>query len=282
MKLVIPMAGRGTRVRPHSNVTPKPLLKVRGRSMIERLVDTFIRVLPGTIDEGVFILGPDFGQDVRDMLTSICEKRDMKAQFPVQHTAQGTGHAVFSAEQHLDGDGIVVFADTLFDMDPIESLGDSDVVAWVKHVDDPSRFGVAVREGEKIVAFVEKPQELISTEALIGIYYCKDLTELRRALKHLVDEDIRGVGNEIQLTDAFDFLLKDDAVITTAGVTDWLDCGTIPALMETTEIILDKERGESGGGEVRNSVVHEPVFVGEGAVVSESVIGPYVSIEAGA
>ncbi len=282
MKLVIPMAGRGTRVRPHSNVTPKPLLNVRGCSMIERLVDTFIRVLPGNIDEGVFILGPDFGQPVRDMLTDICEKRGMTAQFPVQETAQGTGHAVFSAEQHLDGDGIVVFADTLFDMDPIESLGDSDVVAWVKHVDDPSRFGVAVREGEKIVAFVEKPQELISTEALIGIYYCKDLTQLRRALQHLIDNDVRGVGNEIQLTDAFDFLLKDDAVITTAGVTEWLDCGTIPALMETTKVILDKEKGTPGGGEARNSIIHEPVFLGKGAVVADSVIGPYVSIEAGA
>ncbi|MCB0719108.1 MAG: NTP transferase domain-containing protein [Bacteroidetes bacterium] len=282
MKLVIPMAGRGTRVRPHSHVTPKPLLNVRGKSMIERLVDTFIRVLPGTIDEGVFILGPDFGQPVRDMLSQICDARGMKARFPVQETAQGTGHAVFAAREHLDGDGIVVFADTLFDMDPIDSLGDSDVVAWVKHVDDPSRFGVAVREGEKIVAFVEKPQKLISTEALIGIYYCKDLKQLRRALQHLVDNDIRGVGNEIQLTDAFDFLLKEDALITTAGVTEWLDCGTIPALMETTQIILDKEADQPGEGEIRNCVVHEPVFVARGAIISDSVVGPYVSVEAGA
>jgi len=286
MKLVIPMAGRGTRVRPHSHVTPKPLINVCGKSMIARLVDTFARVLPGTIDEGVFVLGPDFGQSVRDQLTDICSARGMKAQFAVQETALGTGHAVYAAHEFLSGDGIVVFADTLFDMEPLDSIGDADVVAWVKHVNDPSRFGVAVREGDNITAFVEKPQELISNEALIGIYYVRDLAVLDAAIKHLLDNDITGVGGEYQLTDAMDFMLKDGRVFHTASVTEWLDCGTIPALLETTLVILEKENGANAArpadATVERSTIIPPVFLGSGAQISDSVVGPHVSVEAGA
>lgn len=285
MKLVIPMAGRGTRVRPHSHVTPKPLLHVCGQSMIARLVDTFARVLPGTLDEGVFVLGPDFGQKVRDDLTEICDSRGMTASFAVQGQALGTAHAVYAAHEHLSGEGIVVFADTLFDMVPIDTLPEADVIAWVKHVEDPSRFGVAVREGEQIVAFVEKPQELISNEALIGIYYVRDLTALDAAIKHLIDNDITGVGREYQLTDAMDFMLKDGKVFRTATVTEWLDCGTIPALLDTTRIILGKEFANTpdvSSARVEDATLIPPVYVGPGATITESVVGPHVSVEAGA
>lgn len=282
MKLIIPMAGRGTRVRPHSHVTPKPLLSVKGRSMVERIVDTFNRVLPTTLDAGVFVLGPDFGEGVRDQLRDICARHDMEAHFGVQEEAQGTAHAVACAGDHLEGDGIVVFADTLFDMEPGVELEGADVVAWVKHVEDPSRFGVAVREGEQITAFVEKPKELISNEALIGIYYVKDLAALRDAIQYLLDEDIRGHGREFQLTDAFDRLLKQGQVFKTASVTEWLDCGTIPALMETTQFILKKENDDLHHGTVKESIVFDPVYIGPGAIVTGSVVGPNVSIEAGA
>lgn len=282
MKLIIPMAGRGTRVRPHSHVTPKPLLSVKGKSMVERIVDTFNRVLPRGLDEGVFVLGPDFGEDVRVELGEICKRHDMQAHFAVQDVAQGTGHAVHCAGDHLTGEGIVVFADTLFDMEPGVDLEGADVVAWVKHVDDPSRFGVAVREGDRITAFVEKPQVLISTEALIGIYYVRELAQLRAAIEYLFDHDVRGFGDEYQLTDAFDRMLKEDKVFKTATVTEWLDCGTIPALMETTRFILDKERSDKPEGAVTNSVLIEPVYIGPGATVTDSVVGPFVSVEAGA
>ncbi|MEX0821557.1 MAG: sugar phosphate nucleotidyltransferase [Rhodothermales bacterium] len=282
MKLIIPMAGRGTRVRPHSHVTPKPLLHVKGRSMVERIVDTFNRVLPTNLEEGVFVLGPDFGDDVYETLREICARHGMSARFAVQETAEGTAHAVFAAEAHLSGDGIVVFADTVFDMEPGVDLEGSDVVAWVKHVDDPSRFGVAVREGEKIVELVEKPSEPISTEALIGIYYVRDLAALRTAIAGLIDDDVRGKGGEYQLTDAFDRMLKQGDVFTTASVTEWLDCGTIPALKDTTRHILEKERDDLHQGDVENSVVIDPVYIGPGARVVDSVVGPHVSIEAGA
>lgn len=282
MKLVIPMAGRGTRVRPHSHVTPKPLLHVVGESIVGRIVDLFARVLPKKPDEGVFVLGPDFGQEVRDQLTAICEKRGMTASFAVQETAEGTAHAVGCAGQHLEGDGIVVFADTLFDMEPGVDLEGADVVAWVMEIEDPSRFGVAVREGEEIDRLVEKPEEPISNEALIGIYYVKDLAELRRQIEGLIDDDQRGKGGEYQLTDAFDRMLQNGDRFTTASVTAWMDCGTIPALLETTGQILEWEDGDLKQGTATDSVIREPVYIGPGATVTGSVVGPHVSIEAGA
>ena len=247
--------------------------------MVERIVDTFSAVLPRPITEAVFILGPDFGQEVRDTLTDICQRHGAKAHFKVQDVALGTAHAVGCAEEHLEGEGIMVFADTLFYMDPGVDLDDADVVAWVKHVDDPSRFGVAVREGDRIVELVEKPQVLISTEALIGIYYCKEFKELGAAIQYLFDNNITGVGDEYQLTDAFDRMLKQDKVFKTASVTEWLDCGTIDALAETTSFILDYEKHTAQADGV---TIHQPVYLGEGATVTTGEIGPHVSIEAGA
>jgi glucose-1-phosphate thymidylyltransferase len=282
MKLIIPMAGRGTRVRPHSHVTPKPLLNVCGKSMVERIVDTFMAVLPRPLDEGIFILGPDFGTDVRDALSGICNRHGMKAGFAVQDVARGTGHAVACAGDRLEGEGIVVFADTLFYMAPGVDLSDADVVAWVKHVDDPSRFGVAVREGDRIVRLVEKPQELISTEALIGIYYVRELSALKRSIQYLFDNELTGAGDEYQLTDAFDHMLKDGALFRTASVSAWLDCGTIEALHATTMEIVAREKRPVPAESVFDSVVIQPVFVADGARIERSVIGPNVSIERGA
>ena len=282
MKLIIPMAGRGTRVRPHSHVTPKPLLPVCGTSMVERIVNTFSGVLPRPITEGVFVLGPDFGQDVRDALTDICLRHDAKASFAVQDVALGTAHAVGCAGEKLEGEGIVVFADTLFFMEPGIDLSDSDVVAWVKHVDDPSRFGVAVREGDRIVELVEKPQELISTEALIGIYYVRDLAKLQEAIKYLYDNKITGVGDEYQLTDAFDRLLKDGSVFRTATVTEWLDCGTIEALAETTRFIIRHDNPSIPDGSIKDTIVHPPVYIGENVLIEGGEIGPESSFESGA
>lgn len=281
MKLIVPMAGRGTRVRPHSHVTPKPLLSVKGRSIVERIVDTFSRVLPQVPDEGVFVLGPDFGQGIRDQLTEICEARDMGVNFPVQKNALGTAHAVGCAEEHLEGDGVVVFADTLFHIeDNITIEDEADVVAFVKEVDDPRRFGIAVRDGEQVTKLVEKPTDPVSNEALIGIYYVRELADLKSQIDYLIENDMKGAGGEYQLTDAFDRLLQQGAVFTTASVDAWMDCGTIPALLETTGRILDRESDDLRQGTVADSVIHEPVYVGPGATIENAVVGPHVSVEA--
>jgi glucose-1-phosphate thymidylyltransferase len=250
--------------------------------MVERIIDTFMEVLPRPFDEGIFILGPDFGPEVREALTRICEGHGMKAHFTVQDVALGTAHAVSCAGDHLAGEGITVFADTLFYMDPGVNLSDADVVAWVKHVDDPSRFGVAVREGDRIVRLVEKPQTLISTEALIGIYFVRELERLRAAINYLFDNKLTGVGDEYQLTDAFDRMLKDDAVFRTTSVSAWLDCGTIEALYETTMEIVAREKPDVPAGAVSDSVVIQPAYIAPDARVEQSVVGPHVSIESGA
>ena len=283
MKLIVPMAGRGTRVRPHSHVTPKPLLSVKGKSIVERIVDTFARVLPQVPDEGVFVLGPDFGQEIRDQLTEICDERDMEAHFPIQHEALGTAHAVGCAEEHLEGDGVLVFADTLFHRaDDIEIDDESDVVAFVREVEDPRRFGIAVRDGEKVTELIEKPEDPVSNEALIGIYYIRELADLKTQIDYLIENDMMGAGGEYQLTDALDRLLQQGDTFTTAEVDAWMDCGTIPAFLETTGRILDRESDDLHHGTVENSVIHDPVYIGPDATVKDSVVGPHVSVEEGA
>ena len=204
MKLIVPMAGRGTRVRPHSHVTPKPLLSVRGRSIVERIVDTFSQVLPEPPDDGVFVLGPDFGGGIRDQLAELCDERGITPHFPAQEDALGTAHAVGCAEEHLHGEGVVVFADTLFELTREVTLGDADVVAFVREVDDPRRFGIAVRDGETVTELVEKPDDPVSNEALIGIYYIRELAKIEEGIDYLIENDLKGAGGEYQLTDALD------------------------------------------------------------------------------
>ncbi|MDT0631795.1 sugar phosphate nucleotidyltransferase [Rubrivirga sp. S365] len=281
MKLIVPMAGRGTRLRPHTHVTPKPLLPVVGRTMVERIVETFVDSLPRDFDEAVFVLGPDFGDEVRDQLTEICSRFGIEASFGVQETAEGTAHAIAQAGDKLDGECVLVFADTLFTMDQAPDL-DADAVVWVMEVEDPSRFGVVVKDGEQITDFVEKPETPISNEAIVGIYYVKEGERLGREIQHLMDEDVRGKGGEFQLTDALDRMLKDGATFKTARVTEWLDCGTIPAIKSTSQIVLDHEGEARTEGTVENSQIIDPVFIAEGAVVRDSVVGPYAAVHGGA
>ncbi len=280
MRLIVPMAGRGTRLRPHTHVTPKPLLPVVGRTMVERIVETFAEAI-GDFEEAVFILGPDFGDGVRAELTEICSRFNIAASFGVQETARGTAHAIAMAGDKLEGECVLVFADTLFVMDAAPDL-DADAVVWVMEVEDPSRFGVVVKDGDRISDFVEKPETLISNEAIVGIYYVREGERLGREITYLMDNNITGKGDEFQLTDALDRMLKDGAMFKTAAVTEWLDCGTIPAIRDTSRIVLAKEGENRKEGSVENSQIIEPVFIGEGAVIKDSVVGPFVAIHSGA
>jgi len=277
MKLIIPMAGRGTRVRPHSHTTPKPLLPVAGTMIVERIVETFARTLDRTITEIVYILGPDFGQNIKDTLKEMSERHDATATFKVQETALGTAHAVACAGDSLNGEVIIVFADTIFDSKDSVSVEDADSVIWLKEVEDPSRFGVAVHDGDTITDFVEKPSEPISNLAIIGVYYFKKGEDLNKEIQYLIDNDVTGHGNEYQLTDALDRLLKDDKVFKKATVDEWLDCGTLPAWLDTTAEILEKE--QHSFGKFENTTIHEPVYIGKNVEIRNSEIGPFASIE---
>jgi len=282
MKLIIPMAGRGTRVRPHSHTNPKPLLPVAGTMIIERIVETFARTLDRKIEEIVYILGPDFGMEIRNQLEEMSIRHQAKAKFRVQEVALGTAHAVYSAEQDLNGEVIVVFADTLFDTRAAVSVEGADSVIWLKEVEDPSRFGVAVLEGDTITDFVEKPSEPISNLAIIGVYYFRDAEVLKDEIRYLIDQNITGHGGEYQLTDALDRILKSGKTFRKATVDEWLDCGTLPAWLETTRAILEKEKPVIDPDRFPSAVIHPPVYIGEGVEIEESEIGPHTSIEKGA
>ncbi len=279
MKLIIPMAGRGTRVRPHSHTTPKPLLPVAGTMIVERIVETFARTLDRTIDEIVYILGPDFGREIKETLTDMSNRHNATATFRVQEVALGTAHAVSCAGEDLEGEVIIVFADTLFDSDKTVSVDDADSVIWLKEVDDPSRFGVAVHENDEITDFVEKPSTPISNLAIIGVYYFKKGEDLMKEIQYLLDNNVTGHGDEYQLTDALDRLLKGGNVFKKATVDEWLDCGTLPAWLDTTGEILQKEKHSYS--DYDDTTIHPPVFFGKGVEISGSEIGPNVSVEAG-
>lgn len=281
MKLIIPMAGRGTRVRPHSHTTPKPLLPVAGTMIVERIVETFSRTLDRTITEIVYVLGPDFGQEIRDRLTVMSEKHGAAATFRVQEEALGTAHAVWCAEEDLSGEVIIVFADTLFDTEGKVSVEGADSVIWLKEVEDPSRFGVAVHEGDRITGFVEKPSEPISRLAIIGVYYFREGEDLKKEIRYLLDNDVRGHGGEFQLTDALDRMLKEGKTFKKATVDEWLDCGTLPAWLDTSAVILEKEAKETDPAKWPGSTIRPPVFIGPDVTITDSEIGPHVSIEAG-
>ncbi|MEX1063232.1 MAG: sugar phosphate nucleotidyltransferase [Balneolaceae bacterium] len=281
MKLIIPMAGRGTRVRPHSHTIPKPLLPVAGTMIIERIVETFSRTLDQTIDEIVYILGPDFGSEIRERLVEMSDRHHAESTFRVQEEALGTAHAVFCADQDLTGEVIIVFADTIFDSKEKVSLQGADSVIWLKKVDDPSRFGVAVYDDDTITDFVEKPDTPISDLAIIGVYYFKQGGDLKKEIKYLLDNNITGHGGEFQLTDALDRMLKGGKTFMKATVDEWLDCGTLPAWLETTGFILEKENHPYDAQAYADSTIHPPVYIGKDVKITKSEIGPNVSIEDG-
>jgi glucose-1-phosphate thymidylyltransferase len=281
MKLIIPMAGKGTRLRPHSHTTPKPLLPVAGTTIIERIVQTFSRTIDRSVDEIVFILG-DFGDDVKRDLTQMSERQGAKASFYRQDVARGTAHAVFCAAEKLEGEVIIVFADTLFDTKTRVSVDGADSVIWLKEVEDPSRFGVAVQTEGRITGFVEKPKDFISNLAIIGVYYFKSGEALREKIQYLIDHNVTGHGSEYQLTDAIDALLKDGKVFRSATVDEWLDCGTIDEWIKTSSTIVAKENKSVDATAFPGSTIVEPVYIGPGAQIIGSTVGPHASIGAGA
>jgi len=279
MKMIIPMAGKGTRLRPHTHTTPKPLLMVGGKIMLEEILDTLVSTAENQIEEVSFILG-DFDRDVQVNLDNLLKKYKAKTSFFIQDPPQGTGHAIFMAEKNLSGEVLVAYADTIFDAD-LSGLStlDADGVIWVKEVENPKQYGVVVEENGFITKFVEKPQEPVSNKAIIGVYYFKHAEKLREELETLIREN-KTVKGEYQLTDALEALVKKGFRFKARTVKYWLDCGNMQSLLDTNQFLLDLGRHQIQGAKVENSVIIPPVFLSPTATVRNSVVGPYVSVGA--
>ncbi|MBN2892805.1 MAG: hypothetical protein JXL97_13130 [Bacteroidales bacterium] len=278
MKIVIPMAGIGKRLRPFTLTTAKPLLKIAGKSIVQRLVEQIISVSHEKVTEVGFIIG-DFPESVVDDLKELGEQLEFKVNIYVQDVALGTAHALSFANEMLSGKVIVAFADTLFDAD-FRLKVDSDVVIWTKQVKNPEAYGVVIKEGEELITgFFEKPKKFISDEAIIGIYYFKDASVLSEKIEYVISNKML-VNNEYQLTDALQFMLNDGCVFVSQTVDTWLDCGSKDLLINTADYVLQHFKVQSATSYLKeNSVIIPPVYLGDNVLIKNSVIGPNVCVE---
>lgn len=281
MKIIVPMAGRGSRLRPHTLTVPKPLVPVAGKPIVQRLVEDIAAVCHEPIEEIGFIIG-DFGSEVEKHLVEVAESLGAKGHIFHQEEALGTAHAILCAQEIMEGKTIVAFADTLFRAD--FKLDDSkDGIIWVQQVEDPSAFGVVKMDADgNITDFVEKPAEFVSDLAIIGIYYFRDGEYLKQNLQYLIDNDIKDKG-EYQITDALERMKTAGTKFAPGKVIEWLDCGNRHATVNTNQRVLEfiKENNNcSDSANIQNSTVIEPCFIGDGVNISNSVIGPHVSIGA--
>ncbi len=281
LTIVIPMAGFGKRLRPHTWSRPKQLLSLAGKTVIEHVLDTFATLPDGLVPEFVFIVGY-LGDKIKTYMAE--EHPDVKVAFVVQEEMKGQSHAIYLAKDHIDGPMIMVFADTLIETD----LGflleeDSDVVAWVKAVPDPRRFGVAeVGKDGLVTRLIEKPKAMDNNLALVGFYFFKEGKELIAAIEKQMDQKVQLKG-EFFLADAINVMLDSGKVrMRTEKVHIWLDAGTYEAMLSTNRYLLDHGHGNSEKAAQRIGVhIIPPVFIHPEAEVKSSVIGPHAVIEAG-
>lgn len=280
LKIVIPMAGWGTRMRPHTWSKPKPLVSVAGKTSLEHLLDMFKSIPNPENVEFIFIVGPFLGE----LQIPIFIKENypnLKAHYVVQHEMKGQSHALALAREHLHGPMIMCFSDTLMETDfSFLSKEEADGVAWVMPVEDPRRFGVAEEGADGWVRrFIEKPQSMDNNLVVVGCYYFKDSDTLLAAID---DQMKRGVmlKNEYFLTDAISIMIEGGAKVRTQKISTWLDTGTIEATLDTNKILLEKIGSKVEKFKGSNVEIVEPVSIHESAEINNSKIGPYASIGA--
>jgi glucose-1-phosphate thymidylyltransferase len=285
MKIIVPMAGMGKRMRPHTHTTAKPLLPIAGKPIVQRLVEDLAAVAGEPVEEVAYIVHPSFGKKVEDELLGIAKAIGSTGSIHYQREALGTAHAILCAEKALNGRVIVAFADTLFRAQ-LKLDKDCDGVIWVNKVEDPKPFGVVKLDGNGIITeFVEKPQTFVSDLAIIGIYYFADGEYLRKEMQFLIDNDVKDKG-EYQLTNAMENMKRKGARFKAGSVDVWMDCGNKNAMVDTNTKVLGFLKGAkdlvSPTLKNENSVVIAPCFIGEGVTLTNSIVGPNVSIEKGA
>ena len=272
MQVIIPLAGKGTRLRPHTHLVPKPLLKVAGRPVMDWVMD---RMEGLTVTELIFITG-----HLKEQIESYARGRyTIPSRFIEQKVQDGTAGAVNLARPFVHGPVLIIFVDTVFEADlTLINRTNADGIIWAKEVEDYQRFGVVVTDKDGYMTqIVEKPSEPISRLANIGLYYIRDVESLWKGIDHtLASAPNKG---EYYLTDAFQWMIERGKKILTAEVGGWYDCGKLDTLLETNEILL--RQGAARRREFPGVTIHDPVLIEDGVAIERSVIGPNVTIETG-
>jgi glucose-1-phosphate thymidylyltransferase len=274
MKVIIPLAGFGTRLRPHTYTKPKPMINVAGKPVLGHLLDKLKGL---NVEEIVFVVGY-LGEQIE---TYVSANYDFKVHYVEQKELLGQAHAIYLAKDLITGPTIILFVDTLFEAN-LNRLNQekSDGVIYVKEVEDPRRFGVTlVNEAGYITQLIEKPDSMKDNLAVIGLYYVKDIQRLMSAIKTLMDQNMQTKG-EFYLADALQLMIDEGASLRPEPVSVWLDCGTPETVLETNRYMLKHNMDNSAEVASISSIIIPPVHVHPSAKVKNSIIGPYVTIAA--
>lgn len=287
MKIIVPMAGRGSRLRPHTLTVPKPLIPIAGKPIVNRLITDIAAILGEKIEEIAFIIGDPawFDDEVVKNLEELAASLGAKASIYRQLDPKGTGHAIMCAEASLSGPAVIAYADTLiraeFDLDK-----EADSVIWTKKVDNPEAYGVVnLDENENIIELVEKPTSFVSDEAVIGIYYFKELADLKEELQYVIENNIIH-GGEYQINDGIKRMIAKGKTFKTAAVEEWMDCGNKEVTVETNTKILGFIKDTevdlvAKDVSLQNATINEPCYIGPNVVLRNASVGPYASIGEG-
>jgi glucose-1-phosphate thymidylyltransferase len=272
--VILPVAGFGTRLRPHTWSKPKPLVSVAGKPMLEHVLDRVMGINP---DKLVFITGYR-GDQIEEWARATY---DVPLEFVEQPSMLGQTDAIVRTRRVVHDDALILFPDLLFEADfsGLENL-DVDGVAFTKEVDDPSAFGIAVLDDEgKITKLIEKPSDPVSNLAVIGIYYIRSMPDLFDAIDRQIEQKLM-TKDEYFLADALQLMIDDGKKFVTRNVPVWEDCGNSDALLQTNRYLLDNGSASDGGA--KGATIIQPAYVHPDATVEGSVIGPYASVSAGA
>ena len=286
MKIIVPMAGRGSRLRPHSLTTPKPLLAVAGSPIVHQLVHEIAKVVAAPITEIGFILGDPafFDETVENSLKALATELGAIPHIFRQLEPLGTGHAIMCAAAILEGPAVVAYADTLIRAD-LSLDPSADAVIWVKQVAQPEAFGVVELNSENtIINLVEKPKDFVSDLAVIGIYYFKEIEILKVALEAVVKESLQP-GEEYQINQGILTMMEEGKIFKAGEVNAWMDCGNPEVTLQTNAQMLQfkQEEGEElvdPTAVIQNSTIVPPCYIGKGVQIRNSTIGPGVSVGA--
>ena len=285
MNVIIPMAGMGTRLRPLTPVTPKPLIKLSGKTIIYRIVDYLFNNLgiQSELKTIGFILSKKSPLIEKYLQKELANKFSFKVLFFYQNKPEGTAHAIYCAKQILKGKVLILFSDTLFFLKQKINILDpkNDGAILVKKVEDPSQYGVVTIDDENIVtSFAEKPENPKSNLAIIGVYFFQEGSDLLKEIEIIIDTNNKE-KNEYQLTTALKNITKKDGKLKAINVSNWLDCGTPQQLLLTNKYLLQNNQVMKNTNQLHKAEIVEPVYIGENVFIKNSKIGPNVSIENG-